>query len=899
MTRKILLCLAALLATAVIGTAQTVLAQWNFNGLTDTNSPAPSIGAGAVTLQGGVTGAYVSGTGSSDTASPNSAFNITKFPAQGSGAQTAGIQFAVSTVGYDNIVFSFDFRASNTGANNLAVLYTTDGSTFQKATNFVVTVPAAFTNQLTVSLNGIPGVKNNANFAVRVVSDFAAGTSAYAAVNSASSYSSSGTWRFDMATISGSPASEGGGDTAPTIVGQPQSLSVPVGSAAAFSVIAAGTSPLSYQWNFGTGPILGATAATLSLPNVSATNAGTYFVVITNTLGSVTSAPVTLTVTSGTSIIATNIAYLHTLLDPVNYNPTDTTNLYQVEGIVTTFTNMTSGTANASFYIEDSTAGVAVFWSGGFASLPPAGAKVSVVAPLSSFNGLLELAPSASKAATSVTVLSTNNPLPAPVPLDFTWQNDIPTIESHEGQLVVATNVTIDQTATGGIFASGKNITMTSADGSSTLALFVNAGTDLVGQPIPTGPVTVIGVLGQYVSSNPRTTGYELIPSRYADVQSQFKPPTIAHTNYLSNLVRPGDAPTNTFTDFGLRPGEQLTVAVTITDPSGKPFTVSTNGTLPTGGIWSLSSFSADAGGTITGTFTCTASGADAGNNFPVTLAAQNDSATNQLVVNVYVPTAAEQRVLISEFYANPTTSTNAPNFNPLHRDTYPATTSNASPGNLDEFVEVLNLAGTDIQLLQWTLADAVGVTHRFYDLTTLTSSNAFVIYGGPLNGFAPKLPAGVGSAPASEASGGRLLALNDAGDTITLRNASSNVIARVVYTASDTGTNSSSTRFPTTESGFVAHRTASDLYASPGLQPDGELWSVPSVPPVTSITVSAAVVSGGLTLTWNTVAGATYTVARSATADGTYQPLQSGLTAGSYTDSVGAGNAFYRISSP
>jgi hypothetical protein len=56
------------------------------------------------------------------------------------------------------------------------------------------------------------------------------------------------------------------------------------------SVTAAGTAPLFYQWQFNGTNLVGATTATLSLANLTAADAGSYRVVITNAAGSVTSA---------------------------------------------------------------------------------------------------------------------------------------------------------------------------------------------------------------------------------------------------------------------------------------------------------------------------------------------------------------------------------------------------------------------------------------------------------------------------------------------------------------------------------------------------------------------------------------------------------------------------------
>jgi alpha-tubulin suppressor-like RCC1 family protein len=83
---------------------------------------------------------------------------------------------------------------------------------------------------------------------------------------------------------------------APTIVTQPQSQTNVVGQSATFSVVAAGTQPLSYQWYSNKLGVASATSASLTLNNVSTNASGSFSVVITNFLGSVTSTVATLTV---------------------------------------------------------------------------------------------------------------------------------------------------------------------------------------------------------------------------------------------------------------------------------------------------------------------------------------------------------------------------------------------------------------------------------------------------------------------------------------------------------------------------------------------------------------------------------------------------------------------------
>ena len=68
-----------------------------------------------------------------------------------------------------------------------------------------------------------------------------------------------------------------------------------------FSVLAAGTAPLFYQWRFNGTPLAGQTGTILTLANVQSPNAGNYVVVVTNAFGSVTSAVATLTVVTATA----------------------------------------------------------------------------------------------------------------------------------------------------------------------------------------------------------------------------------------------------------------------------------------------------------------------------------------------------------------------------------------------------------------------------------------------------------------------------------------------------------------------------------------------------------------------------------------------------------------------
>lgn len=194
-----------------------VVSQWNFNStVPDANNATgvttPSTGIGTASLLAPVTGAFGNGDANGGSTDPvtgdDSGWQTTGYAAQGVGSGTAGVQFNVSTVGYENIIVSWDQRHSNTSSRYLQLQYSLDGSSFSAAGLlndgiFEGTAGDTWFNNRTVDLSTIVGASNNANFAVRIVAIFAPTTSAYAASNSTGTYAASGTWRFDMVTVSG------------------------------------------------------------------------------------------------------------------------------------------------------------------------------------------------------------------------------------------------------------------------------------------------------------------------------------------------------------------------------------------------------------------------------------------------------------------------------------------------------------------------------------------------------------------------------------------------------------------------------------------------------------------------------------------------------------------------
>jgi plastocyanin len=88
-----------------------------------------------------------------------------------------------------------------------------------------------------------------------------------------------------------------GGDTAPIISTQPQTRTVAAGTNVTFTTVAIGAQPLGYQWQLNDAPIANASDSSLSLNNVQFANAGTYSVIVSNSLGVTPSSNAVLTVT--------------------------------------------------------------------------------------------------------------------------------------------------------------------------------------------------------------------------------------------------------------------------------------------------------------------------------------------------------------------------------------------------------------------------------------------------------------------------------------------------------------------------------------------------------------------------------------------------------------------------
>jgi hypothetical protein len=122
---------------------------------------------------------------------------------------------------------------------------------------------------------------------------------------------------------------------APSITTQPTSQTVTAGQTATFNVVATGTAPLSYQWQKSGVTISGATSGTYTTPATTSSDNGAQFtVLVSNTVGSVTSSAATLTV--NTAAVAPSIT-------------TQPTSQTATAGQTATFNVVATGTAPLSY----------------------------------------------------------------------------------------------------------------------------------------------------------------------------------------------------------------------------------------------------------------------------------------------------------------------------------------------------------------------------------------------------------------------------------------------------------------------------------------------------------------------------------------------------------------------
>jgi len=208
--------------------------------------------------------------------------------------------------------------------------------------------------------------------------------------------------------------------------------------------------------------------------------------------------------------------------------------------------------------VQDSSGGVMVF-DAAFASAVAIGDSVTISGKVTQYQGLTELQ--------NITIVHHQSKSPAIEPQQVTCRN-IATegaggIEHFEGELLIIDNVTVNTSAWG----ANANYILSDATGSC--AIRIDDECNIANTLAPSGTFDVIGVLSQYDTSSPYTSGYQLMPRFSSDILwhsgVRITSPISATniTPYSLTLYWETDSPANSVVIFGLSESDAAdTVAV-------------------------------------------------------------------------------------------------------------------------------------------------------------------------------------------------------------------------------------------------------------------------------------------------------------------------------------------------
>jgi len=398
------------------------------------------------------------------------------------------------------------------------------------------------------------------------------------------------------ANVTGVNFTDSAAAVAPTITTQPGNQTVTAGQTATFTVVAAGTAPLGYQWQKNGANIAGATSTSYTTPVTTTGDSGTSFaVVVSNTAGTVTSAAATLTV------------------NPAAVAPTITTqpgNQTVTAGQTATFTVVAAGTAPLSYQWQKNGANIA----------GAAAASYTTPATTTSDSGstfrviVNNIAGTVTSAAATLTV----NPAPAPAiqvsPTSINFGNAVVGINLSQALIIKNTGtatLTISQvTAPSPFSVSGFSLPLNVSAGQQTtitvafLPTVVGpaSGNISIVSNAPTSPTSVgltgtglaatftLGISPTSLSFGNVTTGTSSAPQSVTMTNTGNSSVTISQIS----LSGPGYSMTGGSAPVTLTPSQNLTLSVQfnpttagtvnrsisiVSNASGSPATVSLSGT--------------------------------------------------------------------------------------------------------------------------------------------------------------------------------------------------------------------------------------------------------------------------------------------------------------------------------
>ncbi len=341
-------------------------------------------------------------------------------------------------------------------------------------------------------------------------------------------------------------------------------------------------------------------------------------------------------------------------------------------------------------YVQDGTAALPAY--GTTLNSVLRGDSITVTGTLYDYSGLLEISPTTSFTNHGAVTL----PNPLPVPLSAIN-------EMIESQLVRVDNVTFTTT---GSFASG-NSTVQISDGTTTMDVRINGTTNIDGTAIPTGPVSIIALVGQF------NANYQLVPRALNDIFAYVPPAkeinvTIGGTTYLTgSQFAVGTTASTTVTIENTGAGNLTVSGASFSGANAADYSTTFTNAVIAGGTSSTLTVNFTAGGT--------------GSRLGVLTIASDDSDESAYVINLY---GIGTDNLATEPAANPTNLTFPTN------KPYTFSGSFTPSANTENYLVVYTKNGTPV-----SGAPVDGTTYKRGDVV----GNGQVAYVGPAVNFSPR----------------------------------------------------------------------------------------------------------------------------------------------------------------
>ncbi len=341
-------------------------------------------------------------------------------------------------------------------------------------------------------------------------------------------------------------------------------------------------------------------------------------------------------------------------------------------------------------YVQDGTAALPAY--GTTLNSVLRGDSITVTGTLYDYSGLLEISPTTSFTNHGAVTL----PDPLPVPLSAIN-------EMIESQLVRVDNVTFTTT---GSFASG-NSTVQISDGTTTMDVRINGTTNIDGTAIPTGPVSIIALVGQF------NANYQLVPRALNDIFAYVPPAkeinvTIGGTTYLTgSQFAVGTTASTTVTIENTGAGNLTVSGASFSGANAADYSTTFTNAVIAGGTSSTLTVNFTAGGT--------------GSRLGALTIASDDSDESAYVINLY---GIGTDNLATEPAANPTNLTFPTN------KPYTFSGSFTPSANTENYLVVYTKNGTPV-----SGAPVDGTTYKRGDVV----GNGQVAYVGPAVNFSPR----------------------------------------------------------------------------------------------------------------------------------------------------------------